>query len=287
MLNVIINEGIYDKEFVAKWVHGFDELKKRVQEYPVDKVAAITEVPADRDRRRGAPVRQGQARRHPVGRADRHVPGRHRGRARDHLPVVDHRQYRHPRRPGDRAAVLRRELVPVLERRDGSALRRRHGQAADREAHRRRQLPDGQELPRLGAARHGHRPDHDAASPTRSKAAWIQTANMVGGQAARAGIPLRGAEEARLRRGGGPVPQSDHAWRSPTSCCRRRPSRRRTASAPGGRRSAVIRKRVQVGECKSDWEINFELAKRFNPGRHEAVEDARRTCSTIASRPRA
>jgi anaerobic selenocysteine-containing dehydrogenase len=28
---------------------------------------------------------------------------------------------------------------------------------------------------------------------------------------------------------------------------------------------AVIKKRVQVGECKSDWEINFELAKRFNP----------------------
>src|SRR5690606_36764249 len=47
MLNVIINEGLYDKDFVAKWVHGFDELKERVQQYPVDKVAAITEVPAE------------------------------------------------------------------------------------------------------------------------------------------------------------------------------------------------------------------------------------------------
>jgi len=28
---------------------------------------------------------------------------------------------------------------------------------------------------------------------------------------------------------------------------------------------AVIVKRIQVGECKSDWEINFEMAKRFNP----------------------
>ena len=46
MLNVIINEGIYDKDYVAKWVHGFDELKERVQQYPVDKVALITEVPA-------------------------------------------------------------------------------------------------------------------------------------------------------------------------------------------------------------------------------------------------
>src|SRR3990172_8374873 len=46
MLNVIINEGLYDEEFVAKWVHGFDALKARVQQYPVEKVAAITEVPA-------------------------------------------------------------------------------------------------------------------------------------------------------------------------------------------------------------------------------------------------
>src|SRR3990172_6000088 len=46
MLNVIINEDIYDKAFVEKWVHGFEQLKARVQDYPVDKVAAITEVPA-------------------------------------------------------------------------------------------------------------------------------------------------------------------------------------------------------------------------------------------------
>lgn len=42
MMNVIINEGLYDKEFVEKWTYGFDELKKRVQEYPVEKVAEIT-----------------------------------------------------------------------------------------------------------------------------------------------------------------------------------------------------------------------------------------------------
>ena len=32
MLNVIINEGLYDEEFVRKWTYGFDELRKRVQE---------------------------------------------------------------------------------------------------------------------------------------------------------------------------------------------------------------------------------------------------------------
>ncbi|MFC2006741.1 molybdopterin-dependent oxidoreductase [Chloroflexota bacterium] len=45
MLNVIINEDLYNKDFVRKWTHGFDELKKRVQEYPPDKVAEITWIP--------------------------------------------------------------------------------------------------------------------------------------------------------------------------------------------------------------------------------------------------
>lgn len=46
MLNVIINEGLYDREFVANWTVGFDQLKARVQEYPVERVAEITWVPA-------------------------------------------------------------------------------------------------------------------------------------------------------------------------------------------------------------------------------------------------
>ncbi len=40
-LNVIINEELYDKEFVAKWTHGFDELKERVQKYPPKKTAEL------------------------------------------------------------------------------------------------------------------------------------------------------------------------------------------------------------------------------------------------------
>ncbi len=45
-LNVIISEGLYDKEFVKKWVYGFDELKKRIQEYSPEKVSEICWVPA-------------------------------------------------------------------------------------------------------------------------------------------------------------------------------------------------------------------------------------------------
>jgi anaerobic selenocysteine-containing dehydrogenase len=45
MLNVIINEALYDKKFVSEWTYGFDKLKERVQQYPPDKVSKITWVP--------------------------------------------------------------------------------------------------------------------------------------------------------------------------------------------------------------------------------------------------
>jgi len=47
MINVIINEGLYDKDFVDKWTIGFDKLKTHVQDYPPEKVEEITWVPAD------------------------------------------------------------------------------------------------------------------------------------------------------------------------------------------------------------------------------------------------
>jgi anaerobic selenocysteine-containing dehydrogenase len=42
MMHVIINENLYDADYVAKYTFGFDELKKKVQEYPPEKVAPFT-----------------------------------------------------------------------------------------------------------------------------------------------------------------------------------------------------------------------------------------------------
>ncbi|MDP6179266.1 MAG: molybdopterin-dependent oxidoreductase, partial [Desulfatiglandales bacterium] len=48
MMHVIITEGLYDKEFVTDWTHGFDKLRERVQEYPPGKVSEITWIPKDK-----------------------------------------------------------------------------------------------------------------------------------------------------------------------------------------------------------------------------------------------
>lgn len=41
-LKVIIDEGLYDRAFVDKWTVGFEELKARVNEYPLERVAELT-----------------------------------------------------------------------------------------------------------------------------------------------------------------------------------------------------------------------------------------------------
>jgi anaerobic selenocysteine-containing dehydrogenase len=46
-LNVIIEENLYDRDFVQKWCHGVDQLIERVKQYPPKKVAEITWVPPE------------------------------------------------------------------------------------------------------------------------------------------------------------------------------------------------------------------------------------------------
>ena len=47
MLNVIINEGLYDKEFVENWCLGFEDVKALAQQYPPQRVAQITWLPVE------------------------------------------------------------------------------------------------------------------------------------------------------------------------------------------------------------------------------------------------
>jgi len=50
MINVIIEEGLYDKDFVDKWCYGFGKLAERARGYPLEKTAEVTWVPAEKIR---------------------------------------------------------------------------------------------------------------------------------------------------------------------------------------------------------------------------------------------
>ena len=47
MLNIIINEDLYDHDFVEYWCYGFEQLAERVQDMPPEKAAEICQVPVE------------------------------------------------------------------------------------------------------------------------------------------------------------------------------------------------------------------------------------------------
>ena len=47
MINVVIAEGLIDKDYIDNYTVGFDELAERAKDYPPEKVARITGIPAD------------------------------------------------------------------------------------------------------------------------------------------------------------------------------------------------------------------------------------------------
>jgi thiosulfate reductase/polysulfide reductase chain A len=50
MINVVIAEELYDKQFVEKWCYGFDKLRDRIKEYTPEVAEKICDVPADKIR---------------------------------------------------------------------------------------------------------------------------------------------------------------------------------------------------------------------------------------------
>lgn len=48
MLRVIVDDRLYDKEFVEKWTVGFDSLGEHLQRYPLSKVSEITWIPEEK-----------------------------------------------------------------------------------------------------------------------------------------------------------------------------------------------------------------------------------------------
>jgi len=42
MMHILVRDGLYDREYVERWTHGFERLKERAAEYPPERVAALT-----------------------------------------------------------------------------------------------------------------------------------------------------------------------------------------------------------------------------------------------------
>ena len=209
MLNVIINEGIYDKPFVAQWTNGFDKLRERVQEYPPDKVARITEVPQEQiveaarfyAANKPAAIHWGVA-------VDMEPESVSVSQAITHLWCItgnvdipgsnviarpSHGVTTYPYTTEELLYLYGEDLVKTLnEKRIG----------ADK-------------YPMLKGFRGWAHPDMaieqiDTGKPYPVKAAWIQTANILGGQAARARYHYDALKKLDFRRRRRPFSQSHH-----------------------------------------------------------------------------
>ncbi len=263
MLNVIINEKLYDTAFVERWVHGFDQLAERVQDYSLDKVARITDLAAD-DIAAAARTY-----------ANAKQAGIHWGVPIDMCPdgtAVAH------------AIICLWTITGNLDIPGGEVIARpSYGVSSYPYSTEELQELYGADLvktlteKRIGAAeykmvknfRGWAHPDMTidqifSGQPYPIKGAWIQTCNILGGQAARARHHYDALKKLEfvvvvdlfhnpttmaladfvLPAATFPEKDSFRSWWAPL---------------------AILKKRVQVGECKSDWEINFEMAKRFNP----------------------
>ncbi|MCL1828558.1 MAG: molybdopterin-dependent oxidoreductase [Oscillospiraceae bacterium] len=263
MLNVIIENGWHDKEFVDKWCHGFDKLSERVKEYPLSKVSAITGIPEN--------VIFEATKAYALNRPS----SIHWGLPIDMCPE------------GTTAAQAIADLWCITGNLDVPG-----GNVIARPAFGLTQYPydthqmkamygddimDKINSKRCGAGEYKYlanfrgwaQPDVAVqqmidGKPYPIKAAWIQTTNMLGGQAA----DLNKHYRALMNMDFNVVVDSFHNPTTmaiadlilPVATFAEKESWR-AWYVP----LQLIRPAVSVGECKSDWEINLELARRFNP----------------------
>jgi len=273
MLNVIINEGLYDKEFVDKWTYGFDELKKRVQEYQPEKVAEITWIPKEK-----------------IAEAARYYASSKPAAIQWGIPIDANPQ-------GDVVATAITHLWCITGNLDvpgGNVIARSsHGVVPYPFTHDEVKELYGDELfmklsdRRIGAQRYPAvknfrawtQPDVvleqiESGHPYPVKAAWIQTSNPIACMALDSKRHYNALKKLDfivvvdlfqtptsmaladifLPAATFPEKESLRTWWSPLE---------------------VTTKAVEVGECKSDWEINLELARRLSakPIPHKTVKE--------------
>ena len=263
LLHVIINEGLYDKEFVDKWTFGFDDLKQRVQKFSPSAVAEITwanketiidaarmyarakpaaihwGVPIDMSPDGTSTAQAIAALWSITGNID--IPG---GNV---IAKPSHGVSSYPYTTEELVQVYGPELVAKMTA-------KRIG--ADR-------------YPMVKDFRGWAQPDMAieqiaSGEPYPIKGLWIQTCNILGGQAARPKFHYEAMKKVDF------IAAVDLFHNPTTMALADIVLPAATFAEKDSIRSwwaplSVSAKAVQVGECKSDWEINLELARRLNP----------------------
>jgi anaerobic selenocysteine-containing dehydrogenase len=262
MLNVIINEEIYDKEFVNKWCHGFEQLKARVQEYTPEKAEEVSWVPAHLIRRAarlyasnkpsaiqwGEPVDAMPAG-SVVAQAIAHlwsITGNLDNPGGNVIAINSHGVTTYPFSSAELTDLYGADLVKKLnEKRIGA-----------------------NDYPMIKNFRGWVQPDVlveqlESDKPYKVHGAWIQTSNIIGGQAA---DPKRHYEAMKkldfivcvdLFQNPTSMALADIFLPAATICEK---ESFRSWWQPLG---VSVRAVEGVGEARSDWEINLEMAKRL------------------------
>jgi anaerobic selenocysteine-containing dehydrogenase len=274
MLNVIISEELHDKEFVEKWTSGFDELAARVAEYPLEKVSEITWVPAE-DIAEAARI---YARAKPAAiqwgvPIDMAPSGTTVAQAIAHLwSITGNLDI-----PGGNV-IAKPAFGVTTYPFSTQELHSLYGEEFVKRMNEKR--IGAQEFGLLRNFRGWGQPDRAveqmlSGDPYPIKACWIQTTNMLGGQAADTKMHYEAlkAMEFNVVVDLFPNPTTMAAADIilPAATIAEKESFRSWWSP-----LQVMMPAVKVGECRSDWEINLELAKRFNPElrkRYETVKD--------------
>lgn len=274
MLNVIINEGIYDKEFVDNWCYGFDELKERVQEYTPEKVEEITWAPAELIRQaarlyagnKPSAIQWGE----PV---DAMPAGSVVAQAINHLWAITG----NIDNPGGN--VIARNSHGVTTYPFSSAeLTKLYGEELVKKLNEKR--IGANDYPMIKNFRGWVQPDvlieqMETGQPYDVHGAWIQTSNIIGGQAA---DPRRHYEAMKkldfivcvdLFQNPTSMALADIFLPAVTFC-------EKESFRSWWQPLCVTQPAIDpVGDCRSDWEINLEMAKRLatNPIPYATVKD--------------
>ena len=263
MLHVIINEGLYDKDFVEKWTWGFEQLRERVQEFTPSVAAEITWADAQTivaAARMYASAKPAAL--HWGVPVDMAPDGTTTAQAIAHLWAItgnvdipggnviaraSHGVSSYPYTTEELVDLYGAELVAKLtEKRIG----------ADR-------------YPMVKRFRGWAHPDMAieqiaSGQPYAIKGLWIQTCNILGGQAARTRFHYEAMKKVDF------IAAVDLFHNPTTMALADLVLPAATFAEKDSIRSwwaplSVSPKAVRVGECRSDWEINVELAGRLNP----------------------